>query len=141
MTFHPLHLEAPSVCSPPEGAPLPEVDKREAFRTVRIKVAGTDRVLQLGTMAAAHVPGTQPFLLDQKNAAEFPNYRVAEMVREILERRLNAAGGATWSLRVVPTVHEQTETWNAAHRFDRTALETAYLLADSLPSWVKRGAR
>jgi hypothetical protein len=109
----------------------------ESFRTVRVKVHGTDRVLQLGTMATAHVPGSRPFTTDTKNAAEFPSYALAVICMNELSRRLNAAGGATWTLDVVEAVHESTESWSALHRFDRTALEAAYFLAESLPVWIR----
>lgn len=122
-----------------QSRPEPEFPvSAEAFRTVRIKVYGTDRVLQLGTMI-----GAPEFKLDGRNACEFPSYPVATVVLNELTRRLNAGSRAmnlppTWTLIAAEEVHETTESWRAMHRFDRTALETAYLLAASLPSWVRR---
>lgn len=129
--------EAERVSPPRAGLHLPKPEPGTSFRTIRVKVFNTDRVLQLGTMAAAHTPGTLPFLTDTKQAAEFPSFAIATIVSNELTRRLNASGGATWVLDVVEVVHESTESWSALHRFDRTALEVAYFLAESLPKWVR----
>ena len=109
-----------------------------ALRTVRIKRAGTDKVLQLRTMS-----GLPDFTTDERNACEFPSYGTARLVLDALHRKLNGTArmlgyAPLWNLEVVPVVHEKADAWAAMTRFDKTALETAYFLADVLPAWIRK---